>query len=227
MSAVVSLTFVMVVIMVIIFPVNSESGNVVGVLISNRDVPPGGIDVEYSWIIPEHGSVAYASKRAIVADLENADGVARAVCPVDEVAVGGNADFRTEIRTGESRRQTRDDLLLRKTSRGRIENPEHDGGRFLLNGVEPGPVGVKREVPGPIARGHVYEGCRSRSQRRNGSRGQFPDVNPVLPQIGLQNPLFEGSVCVWWGCPPSLMTADRETPRRRVGGRQRPNVSGI
>ena len=104
--------------------------------------------------------MAYLSKPAIVADRENTDGVACAVCPVDEVAVGGDADFRSEVRTGESRRQTRDDLLCRKSSRSGIEMPEHDGGRFFLNGIHPHPVGVEGEVPGPIARGHARESTR-------------------------------------------------------------------
>ena len=32
---------------------NPESGDVVGALIANRDEPSGGIDGEYSWIVPE------------------------------------------------------------------------------------------------------------------------------------------------------------------------------
>src|SRR5215472_15256127 len=36
------------------------------------------------------------------ADGENAACVADAVCPVDEIAVGGNTDFRTEVRSAES-----------------------------------------------------------------------------------------------------------------------------
>src|SRR5215470_11593253 len=163
--------------------VNLESRDVVGTLITNRHEPPGGIDGEYPWIVPERRGVAYLSKPAIVADRKNADGVACTVCPVDEVAIGGNADFRSEVGTGESRRHTRDDLLFGKRSRGGIETPEHDGGGFFLDGVHPNSVGVEREVPRPIARGGVHEGYRSRSQGRGGSEGQFPDVNPVLPRI--------------------------------------------
>ena len=122
--------------------------------------------------------MAALSKAAIVADLENADGVVQAVCPVDEVAVGGHADFRGEVRTDETRRNARDDLLCRKRSRRAIEFPEHDGRRFFLNGVHPHPVGVEREVPGPIARWRAHEGCRCRSQGRGASLGQFPKVNP-------------------------------------------------
>ena len=44
-----SLAFVL----VFVSPVNPESGNVVSTLITNRHEPPGGIDGEYSWIIPE------------------------------------------------------------------------------------------------------------------------------------------------------------------------------
>lgn len=106
--------------------------------------------------------------------------------------MGRNADFRSEVRTGESRRDTRDDLLWRQSSRSRIEMPEHDGRRFFLNGVHPDPVGVKREVPGPIARGRVHERYRGRSQGRGASQVQFPDVNPVLPHIGAHNPLIGG-----------------------------------
>ena len=172
--------------------------------------------------------MAYLSKPATVADRENPDSVVQAVCPVDEVAVRGNANFRSKVRTGESRRHTRDDLLWRKSSRSGIELPEHDGGRFFLNGVHPDPVGVEREVPGPIARGRVHEGYRSRSQGRGASRGQLPDVNPVLPRIGAQNPLIRGVrlQLVRVSIRP-LMSADRETPRRRVGGRLRPNVIEI
>jgi hypothetical protein len=87
-----------------------------------------------------------------------------------------------------------------------------------LNGVHPDPVGVEREVPGPIPQGRVHERYRSRSQGRGGSRGQFPDVNPVLPSIRAQNPFIRGVRLhlVRVSVRP-LMSAERETPRRRVG----------
>ena len=90
---------------------------------------------------------------------------------------------------------------------------------FLLNRVHPDPVRVEGEVPRPIARGRVHEGYRSRSQRRGASHGQFPDVNPVLPRIGAHNPLVRGVRfhLVRVSIRP-LMSADRETPRRRAGG---------
>src|SRR5262249_1986633 len=105
--------------------------------------------------------------------------------------------------------------------------PEHDGGRFFLNGVHPSAVGMEREVPGPIARGRVHEWYRSRSQGRVASH-QFPDVNPVLPRVGAHNPLIGGVRLhlVWVAIRP-LMSTDRETPRRRVGGSLRPNVIEI
>jgi hypothetical protein len=46
-------------------------------------------------------------------------------------------------------------LFFRKSSRRAVETPEYDGGPFFLNGVHPDPVGVEREVPGPIAGGVV------------------------------------------------------------------------
>ena len=55
--------------------------------------------------------MAFLSKRAIVTDAENADGVAQAVYPVDESAVRGNADFRGENGAYKSWRKARD--LLR------------------------------------------------------------------------------------------------------------------
>jgi len=55
---------------------NPEGGYVVGALITNRDELPGGIDGEYSRIIPECRSVADLSQRAIAANREDADGVA-------------------------------------------------------------------------------------------------------------------------------------------------------
>jgi len=57
--------------------------------------------------------VAYLSKRAILIDPENADGVAQAVYPVDESAVGGNADFRGENGAYKSWRKARDLLHVR------------------------------------------------------------------------------------------------------------------
>ena len=84
---------------------------------------------------------------------------------------------------------------------------------------------MEGEVPRPIARGRVHEGYRSRSQRRGASHGQFPDVDPVLPRIGAHNPLVGGVGfhLVRVSIRP-LMSADRETPRRRAGGPRRPNV---
>src|SRR5437879_1659472 len=104
--------------------------------------------------------MAYLSKAAIVADGENADSVVQAVCSVDEVAVGGDANFRGEVRTGESRRHTGDDLLWRKISSCGVEMPEHDRRRFFLNGVQPDPIGVEREMSGSIARRRIHEGGR-------------------------------------------------------------------
>ena len=43
----------MVFILVSAYLVNLESGDVVGALITNRHESPGGIDGEYSWIIPQ------------------------------------------------------------------------------------------------------------------------------------------------------------------------------
>src|SRR5204862_2950316 len=62
----------------------------------------------------------------------------------------------------------------------------------------------------------------------SGSLGQFPDVNPVLPRIGAHNPLIRGVRLhlVRVAIRP-LMSADRETPWRRVGGSRRPNVIEI
>src|SRR5215472_9107122 len=77
---------------------------------------------------------------------------------------------------------------------------------------------MESEVPGPIARGRVHEGYRSRSQRHGGSRGQFPDVNPVLPRIGAHNPLIRGVRLHLVRVSIILMSAERETPRRRAGG---------
>jgi hypothetical protein len=82
--------------LVISSPGNPESGDVVGTLITRQHEPPGGIDDDDSWIVPKRGSVAYLSKLAISADSENADGIAQTVYPVDEPAVGRNADFRGE-----------------------------------------------------------------------------------------------------------------------------------
>ena len=85
---------------------------------------------------------------------------------------------------------------------------------------------MEREVPGPIARGRVHEGYHSRSQGRGASQSQFPDVNPVLPRIGAHNPLIRGVRLhlVRVSIRP-LMSAKRETPRRRVGGGLSPKRS--
>src|SRR5215831_19993328 len=77
---------------------------------------------------------------------------------------------------------------------------------------------MEREVPGPIAWGRVHERCRSRSQGRRASQGQFPDVNPVLPRIGAENPLIRWIRLYLVRVSIILMSAKRETPRRRAGG---------
>src|SRR5690348_12634634 len=129
--------------------------------------------------------MALLSQPAIMADFEYGDSVVQAVCAVHEVAIGGNANFRSEVCTGESGRHTRYDLFLRKSTGSGIETPEHDGGRFFLNGVHPVPVGVEREMPGPIARGRINE--VHGSQGRVASHSQFPDVNTVLSRVGAYN----------------------------------------
>src|SRR5215471_10801362 len=127
--------------------------------------------------------MAYLSKPAIAADRENADGVAQAVYPVDESAVGRNADFRGENGAYKSWWKARDLLHVRQPSVGRIELPEDDRIAFLLYRVHPNSVGMESEMPRPVARGRVHEWHRSRSKGRGGSQGQFPDVNPVLSCI--------------------------------------------
>src|SRR5215471_11168514 len=162
--------------------------------------------------------MAYLSKPPIAADRENADGIAQAVYPVDESAVGGNADFRGENGAYKSRRKARDLLQVRQASVGRIELPEDDRIAFLLYRVHPDPVGMEREVPRPVACGRVHEGYRSRSQGLGGSHGQFPDVNPVLSRIGANNPLIRGVRLHLVRVSIILMSAERETPLRRAGG---------
>jgi hypothetical protein len=90
------------------------------------------------------------------------------------------------------------------------------------------PLGWNAKWRGPSPGGVFTEGCRSRSQGRGGSLGQFPDVNPVLPCIGAHNPLIRGIRLHLVRVPiRPLMGADRETYRRRVGGGLRPNVIEI
>ena len=91
---------------------NPERRSVVGALIPRNDEPAGGIDDDDSWIIPERLHMTYLSKFAVPIDPENADRVARAVYPVDESAVVGDADFRRETGAHKSWRQARDLLLL-------------------------------------------------------------------------------------------------------------------
>src|SRR4051794_19740751 len=83
-------------------------------------------------------------------------------------------------------------------------------------------------MSGSVSRRRIHEGGRSRTQGRGRSRSQFPDVNSVLPRIGAENPFIRRvglhlvRVPIW-----PLMSTDRETPRRRVGGLLRPNVIDI
>src|ERR1700730_983022 len=96
--------------------------------------------------------------------------------------------------------------------------PEDDRIAFLLDRVHPNSVRMESEVPRPISRWGVHEGCRCRSQGRGTSHGEFPHVDPVLPRIRAHNPFIRGVRLHLVRVSIILMGAERETPRRRARG---------
>src|SRR6266545_1620409 len=81
------------------------------------------------------------------------------------------------------------------------------------------PLGWNAECRGPSPGGVFTKGIAAGVRGGGTAQGQFPDVNPVLSRIGTNNPLIRGVRLhlVRVSVRP-LMSAKRETSRRRVGG---------
>lgn len=85
--------------------VHVEDGDVIGSLIPTVKKPTGGIEAEAAWIVASCPFFANEREIALQANRKDADAVMEPVARVDEFPVIRNKDFRTEVTSGEARRE--------------------------------------------------------------------------------------------------------------------------
>jgi hypothetical protein len=194
---------------------HAEGCDDVAALIARIQKPSPRIQRNVTWIVTPGRRIVEMSQHSTRPNRECCNRIMEPVGGIQKASVRRRHNLGTEVRTREALRQGGDCLPMVKAPHLRLVVEKRHGGGFLLDGVQPAPIRMKREMPWPIARGETH--------KRSGGRREPPMQTRSRVELSEWYPV---GIVLFWPSSRPASSCDALTGSRNHGELKGVKVSG-
>src|SRR5262245_58800665 len=166
--------------------IHTKHRDVVASLVARVKELAAGIEIEAARIISTCPFIGDEGQFTTLANREYSDAVMQSIAGINKPAITRYHDFRAKVTAGKVSRQAVDRMTRGQPSLCGVVIEQNNVRSFLLEGVTPVSVGVKGEMPRPIARRKRNAG-RIVGSQNTAAFVKLPDENPIQSQIRVQH----------------------------------------